>query len=130
MANHFQVVKGYLLDLNCNITFEDESDGILVVNDEDEGISNLVVGIADPILIMEQTIFEMKEPSKEIYTSLLRKNREIINGAFALDDTGTKVIFRNTLALENLDQNEVEASINSLRLLLSEYFDDLVEFAG
>jgi len=61
--------------------------------------------------------------------SLLKKNRDIISGAFALDDSGNKVLFRDTLALENLDLNELEGSINSLELLLSEYSSEIIKFS-
>jgi hypothetical protein len=64
-----------------------------------------------------------------IFKSLLQKNRDIIHGAFVLEETGEKVIFRDTLQLENLDLNELEASLNSLGLLLSEYADKIIEFS-
>ncbi|MCK5703017.1 MAG: molecular chaperone Tir, partial [Cyclobacteriaceae bacterium] len=86
-------------------------------------------GCLDPILVMEQFLFEIKNESNEIYKSLLTKNRDIIHGAFVLDETGKKVIFRDTLQLENLDLNELEGSINSLSLLLSEYSDELIRFS-
>jgi hypothetical protein len=46
-----------------------------------------------------------------------------------VDNTGTKVLFRNTLMLENLDMNEIEGTFNALGLLLSEYSDELLRFA-
>jgi hypothetical protein len=57
------------------------------------------------------------------------KNQDIIHGAFVIDESGEKVLFRDTLQLENLDSNELEASINSLSLLLSEYSDELIKFS-
>ena len=78
-----------------------------------------MLGCADPILIMEQFILELSHESTEIYKSLLKKNRDIIHGAFVLDDSYRKVIFRDTLELENLDRNELEATLNSLGLLLN-----------
>ena len=57
------------------------------------------------------------------------KNRDIIHGAFALDESGNKVLFRNTHECENLDLNELEATLNSLALLLSEYADELIAFS-
>ena len=41
---------------------------------------------------------------------------------------GKKVIFRDTLQLENLDINEIEGSLNSLALLLSEFSGKIIEF--
>ncbi|NBC82277.1 MAG: molecular chaperone Tir [Bacteroidetes bacterium] len=129
MEENFEKVKEFILELGYNVVHEDTEDSVLVISDDSEGIHNLVLGCAPPILIMEQYIMEIKKESSEIYKSLLQKNRDIIHGAFVLDETGTKVIFRDTLQLENLDLNEIEGSINSLALLLSEYSDDLIKFS-
>lgn len=129
MEDNFNKVREYILDLGHSITKEDEGDGLFVIEDEGLGIKNLVIGLADPILIMEQYILEVKNASKEVYVELLKKNRDIIHGAFVLDELGEKLIFRDTLQLENLDQNELEGSINSLTLLLSEYSEELISFS-
>lgn len=129
MTDHFEKVQGYLLDLDFNIIKEDSEDGVFWVENEEAGIHNLVIGCLDPILVMEQFLFEIKHESTDIFKKLLIKNRDIIHGAFVLDETGKKVIFRDTLQLENLDQNELEGSLNSLSLLLSEYSDELIEFS-
>ena len=57
MDNQFQKVKEYLLELGHLIVLEDEAEGVLVVDDEEIGIKSLVIGCADPILIMEQYLF-------------------------------------------------------------------------
>ncbi len=129
MNNSFAKVKDYLLTLDYTIVQESEEDGMLVIENEEMGIKDMVIGCADPLLIMEQYIFEVKHKSVDMYEKLLQKNRDIIHGAFVLDDSGTKVIFRDTLQLENLDLNELEASFNSLGLLLSEYSEEIIRFS-
>ncbi|NQY29411.1 MAG: YbjN domain-containing protein [Flavobacteriaceae bacterium] len=129
MENHFDIIKNYLIELNYSITYENRTDGVLMVQKESDGIKNLILGVADPILIMEQYIFKINNASEGIFKQLLQKNRDIIHGAFVLDETGQKVIFRDTLQLENLDLNEFEGSINSLSLLLSEYSEQIIEFS-
>jgi len=129
MNDHFEKVQGFLLDLDFNILQENEEDGVFWVENEEAGIHNLVIGCLDPILVMEQFLFEVKDESIDMYKNLLIKNRDIIHGAFVLDETGKKVIFRDTLQLENLDLNELEGSLNSLSLLLSEYSEELIEFS-
>jgi hypothetical protein len=129
MKNHFTITRDFLLELNFNITTENTADGIMVVQKENSGIKNLILGIAPPILIIEQFIFTINNQSEKIFKSLLQKNRDIIHGAFVLDDTGKKVIFRDTLQIENLDRNELEGSINSLSLLLSEYSENIIAFS-
>jgi len=129
MNDHYQLVKDYVLELNFNIIHENKSDNVIMISRENEGIKNLILGIASPILIMEQHIFNIKNKNEEIFKSLLQKNRDIIHGAFVLDETGEKVIFRDTLQIENLDLNEFEASLNSLSLLLSEYSQHIINFS-
>jgi len=129
MNKNFLKVKNYLLDLNCNIVFESENDGILIINNEENGISNLVLGCAEPLLIMEQFLFELKHDNMEVFKSLLIKNRDIVHGALVLDENGSKVIFRDTLQIENLDLNELEGSLNALTLLLSEYTEEIIKFS-
>lgn len=129
MNSYFEKVKEYLLDLGFSIVSEDEGEGILVVENEAEGMNNVVLIVADPILIVEQYLFDLSADSEEVYKKLLMKNRDIIHGAFALDESGKKVLFRNTHECENLDLNEIEATLNSLALLLSEYTDELIDFS-
>jgi len=129
MKNHFNITRDYLLQLNFNIVKENRADGILVVEKEDSGIKNLILGVSPPILIMEQFIFSVHNQSEKIFKNLLQKNRDIIHGAFVLDETANRVIFRDTLQIENMDLNEIEASLNSLSLLMSEYSDQIIEFS-
>lgn len=125
----FAKVKNLILELGYNITHEDTEDAVFVISDEESGINSLVIGVSDPLLILEQYIFSIKNESLDLYKSLLKKNRDIVHGAFVLDDSGKKVLFRDTLQLENLDLNELEGSINSLSLLLSEFSDELLNFS-
>lgn len=129
MENYFDTIKNYLIELNYSISHEDKEDGIIMIQNHSEGINNMILGIADPILIIEQYIFKINNPSQDVFKELLQKNRDIVHGAFVLDESGEKVIFRDTLQIENLDLNELEASINSLSLLLSEFSENIIAFS-
>ena len=89
----------------------------------------MVLCCADPILIIEQYLCEIKQVNLETYRLLLQKNRDIIHGAFALDESGKKLIFRDTLVLETLDLDELESTFNSLGLLLSEFTQQIIEIS-
>lgn len=129
MNEYFVKVRDFLVELGHDITHENEIEGIFVINEESAGIKNLMIGCADPILIIEQYLLDVSSDNAETFKKLLQKNRDIIHGAFVLDESGKKLIFRDTLQLENLDLNELEGSINSLSLLLSEYYDDLIQIS-
>jgi hypothetical protein len=129
MSTYYNKVKDYLLNLEFNIVQEDTAEELFVVENQDGGIANLIIDCEDPILIVEGVLFELTNENPEIYKALLKKNREIIHGAFVLDESGKKVLFRDTLQLENLDQNELEATLNSLEMLLSEYSEEIISFS-
>lgn len=129
MKDYYTLVKSFLQNLQLDIRHENSKEGIFIVSNESEGILNLIICVAHPIVIFEQFIFEIKEDGHQVYKSLLQKNRDIIHGAFVLDDSGRKVIFRDSLQIENLDQNEFGATINSLSLLLSEFSEQIINFS-
>ncbi|MTI20159.1 molecular chaperone Tir [Fulvivirga sp. RKSG066] len=129
MSANFEKVKSYLLDLEFNILKEDKDEQLFVIEKEEAGISNLIVDCEDSILIIEGLLFEITSKNGEMFEELLVKNREIVHGAFALNQERTHVLFRDTLQLENLDINELEGSLNSLTLLLSEYGSEILRFS-
>lgn len=122
----FRRVKEWLLDSGFTITLDDEARRILIIEKESHGIKNMILIVSDSILIMEQFLFEVKNPTENIYKTLLQKNRDIVHGAFVLDNTGKRVIFRDTLPTDNMAQNEVMASINSLGILVGEFSNEMI----
>ena len=126
---NFKTVEKFILDLDYSIISKDEHEGFFLIENNFEGIKNLIVGVTPPIIIFEQHLFSLRTDNLQLFKSLLIKNRDIIHGAFALTEDGKRVIFRYTLQLHNLDQNEFDAAINSLSLLLSEYHEQLIQFS-
>lgn len=126
MSNHFTKVKQYLQDLELPIIREIPEDEIVIVNDEENGIKNLVIDCEYPILVVEQMIMPVPKSPGDLFKRLLQMNRTLVHGAFVLDSEGKTVIFRDTLQLENLDSNELEASIKSLSIALFENMDELL----
>jgi len=129
MSENLQKVKIYLQELELSISSEDVAEELVVIDDEDKGIKNLIIDCEDPVLVLEQVIMDVPQKTDEFFKRLLQMNRTLVHGAFVLDDEGKKVIFRDTLQLENLDKNELEGSINALSIALAEYAGDLIEFS-
>ena len=121
-------VQTYLLDIGVSIVEENEAEGIFVVEDEANGIKNLVVDCEPPIIVLEQLI--MEAPAGEDFCRrLLQINRTLVHGAFVLDAEGRRVFFRDTLQLKNLDLNELEGSIRALSLAMAENANELLQIA-
>ena len=129
MSENLQKVKDYLDELELSISSEDDAEELVVIDDEEKGIKNLIIDCEDPVLVLEQVIMDVPQNTEGFYKRLLQMNRTLVHGAFVLDEEGTKVIFRDTLQLENLDKNELEGSITALSIALAEYAGELIEFS-
>ena len=130
MDTNLAKVKEFITDLDLMIIKENAETGLFIVENESEGLKNVIIAVSDPIVIIQQHIFDLKEDNAEIFKSLLQKNQDIIHGAFTLDSSGKKVLFRDTLQIENLDLNELEGSLQSLSLLMTEYAGQILEFSA
>lgn len=126
----FATVKEYILELGFAIAEEIPAEEIIIVNDEERGVQNLVVDCEDTVLVIEQLIIRIAAEAAEAHQRILQMNRDLIFGAFVLNEGGDGLLYRNTLALENLDLNELESTINSLGLGLAEHGEELLGFAA
>nr|WP_312769557.1 molecular chaperone Tir [Epilithonimonas sp.] len=93
----FETVEKYILDLDYKVMHKSEETGVFVIENTLDGIRNLIVGIAPPVIIFEQYLFTINNDTMDMFKSLLMKNRDMIHGAFAITEDGKKVIFRYTL---------------------------------
>jgi len=130
MQNKFDLVKSYLHDMEMAITSEKVEEELVVVQDEENGIKKLVIDCEEPILVLEQVIMQVPGDPKDLFKRLLQMNRNLVHGAFVLDESAEVNIFRDTLQLENLDRNELEASIQALSLGLTEYGLELLAYVN
>lgn len=127
--NYFSKVENYIQSIDYTITYQNEKEGVFVIENLLDGVQNIIVGVAPPVIIFEMYLFTITADNLEMMKALLMKNRDIIHGAFAITEDGNKVIYRYTLQISNLDQNEFEATLNSLSLLMSEYSAQIIEFS-
>lgn len=125
----FARVGRILTDIGVDVREADAAQRLYVVDDEARGVSGLLIDCESDILVIEQPIFTLPKADPAVLTRLLQMNRELVHGAFALDDGGTRVIFRDTLVLETLDPPELEASINALALGLASFAGEILDFA-
>lgn len=130
MSEKFELVKQYLYEMELPIISEEPAEELVVVEDQDRGVSNLIIDCEDPILILEQVIMQVPSGNGDIFKRLLQMNRSLVHGAFVLDEDGSTILFRDTLQLENLDRNELEGSVQALGLALAEHSSELLTFAA
>lgn len=125
----FQTICNWVGDIGLVITKTNADDALLVVEDEERGISNLVIDCEDPIVEIQQTIMGVPEQADtaHLFERLLQMNGMLVHGAFMLSDDGSQIRFRDTLRLATLDLEELRGTINALHLALEEYGDELID---
>lgn len=99
--------------------FESVRPGTWLVKLEPEGLK-LVVYYAHPILVFRLKVMEVPEKEREaFYETLLRQNAgSIAHGAYGLEDLS--VVLVDALEVENLDANEVHATIDSIEMTVNQ----------
>ena len=126
MENKFDRLKSFVQNLGFEVASEHYDEQIILISEESKGIVNLVIDIEDPIVIFEQLIGTIREESIVIYKHLLQMNRTLVHGAFVLDEDNDRLLFRDTLQVENLDENEVDGTLSALSLAMAEYGNTLL----
>ena len=127
MRDNIEKILKFATQLSLEIVYQDTKAELIVVSNEDKGIYQMVIDCEYPILVYEQIIYDIRNFTKEHFLRLLQMNRNLIQGAFVIDDQAKHLLFRDTLQLENLDFNEFEGSINSLSFGLAEYSRELIK---
>ncbi len=128
-VSYMDKIRELIHQAEYKVTYADELSGIMKIENEQDGIRNLIIGVVPPLLIMEYYLFSFKEDNLEMFKALLQKNRDMLHGAFVINEEGDKVLYRYTMQIENMDFNELEAALNSLGLLLYEYREQIIYFS-
>lgn len=110
------------------VNYEAIEDGMWVIHDEYDNVENIVVHHEAPLLVFRVKLMECPKKNREdLFRRLLELNAtEIPHGAFGLENEN--VVLIDTLQSENLDQNELNASIDSLILTIGAYHRELSRF--
>ena len=119
-------IEIYLDD--CGFPFEQVSDGIWKVESPDNNVDNIIMSYEDPILLLRVNLMKVPEANRQaFYERLLQLNAtEISHGAFGIEND--VVVLIDTLQVEHLDRNELQASLDSLGFTVAQYYSELKEY--
>ena len=119
-------VEGYMI--NLGMTFEEIDENSWIINDEENGLEQVAVIVADPILIIRVNVMENPDGRKEeFYEKLLSLNAaDLVHGAYGLE--GGRVILVDTLELGTVDIEEFQASLDAIGLALAQHYPVLSEY--
>jgi hypothetical protein len=116
-------LESYFIDLD--IPFESLGEGLWLAR---SGAASIVISHTPPVVAFRVRLFEVPAKNREaLYRKLLELNAEdMIHGAYAIEDDS--VVLVDALQAENLDLNELQATIDSLTLAVHNHHDLLAKF--
>ena len=119
-------IEGYMLSLS--LTYETVEDGTWLINDNEKGLENVLVILADPVVIIRVKVMSIPgQRREEFFEQLLRLNQsDMIHGAYALE--GDDVILLNTLVGATLDLEEFQATLDAIGLELAQHYRKLASY--
>ncbi len=95
----------------------------------DKDDPNMIIAYAPPVVILRMKLMEVPETEEKekLFRLLLEINAtEMDHGAFGIEENNITLV--DTLQVENLDMNELQASIDSLYLAASMAYTKLIEY--
>lgn len=123
MADQQQVLEYFK---SLGIAYSELKPGMWMIQDVSGTVRNIVVHLDPPLLVLRVKLIDLGEGGNytELYRKLLQLNgSEMIHGAYALEEN--TVVAVDALQSETLDEQELQASIDSLSFAASTHLPQL-----
>jgi hypothetical protein len=121
-------VESYLL--RSGQEYDEVEDGMWVVQGG-EGSARVVIHRSPPLLLFRLKVMELPEDEQQcaaLVRRLLELNAtDMVHGAYGIEEED--VILTDALELENLDFNEIEATLDEIDLALAQQVPELAELS-
>ena len=114
--------------ISLSITYEKIDNQTWLIDDREKGIENILIVSEKPIVIIRAQVTGIPANNTgTLFEELLRLNQsDLMHGAYALD--GNDIILINTLVMQTLDQEELQATLDSISLAIVEHYEKLTKF--
>jgi hypothetical protein len=115
--------------IRMDVEYDEVDEGMYLVRTRNGGLP-LVLNYAPPLLLLRMKVMDLEgEGSLELFRTLLELNAtDIVHGAYGLEDG--ELIMSDTLELETLDFQEIQASVESIQLAASGHMERIRSLAG
>lgn len=132
MARTHEDIEHFVLA--SHIPSEQIAAGTWLLRDPDWGGAQIIVHHTDPLLIYRVKLFDLPaamstDQRTALFHRLLELNgTEMLQGAYAIE--GESVVAVEVMQVENLDQNEFLAALDSLTMAIIEHRVELTKLIG
>jgi hypothetical protein len=122
-------VEAYLLRLNRRFGAVDGQPGTFLV-ETSGGMPPVAVRVDQPLVVVRVHIGDVKRGADHtpLFRKLLELNaRQLVHASYGLDDD--HVVLSSALELENLDFNELQATLDEIDVALAQHVPELARLA-
>ena len=116
--------------IRMDVEYEEVEEGMFLVRTRNGGLP-LVVNHAPPLLLLRMKVMDLASDkgTPDLFRSLLELNAtDVVHGAYGLEDG--ELILSDTLELETLDFQEVQASVESIQMAASSHMERIRQLSG
>jgi hypothetical protein len=121
-------LESYLIRMD--LEFDEVDEGMFLVQPKSDG-PPVVVHHSPPLLLVRLKVMEMPEGQDlgELFKSLLVWNAtDVVHGAYGIDEED--LVLTDTLELESLDFQELQASLESMQMASASHMNQIKTLAG
>ena len=115
--------------IRMDMDWNEVDEGMFLVQSQSGGV---VVHLSDPVLLVRLKVMDLPNGESdlgELYRALLEWNAaDIVHGAYGIEDG--ELILTDTLELQTLDFEELQASVESLQYAASSHLGRIKVLAG
>jgi len=115
--------------IRMDLDWEEVDEEMFLVQSPSGGV---VVHLSDPVLLLRLKVMDLPANGAgltDLYRCLLELNAtDIVHGAYGIEEG--ELILSDTLELENLDFEELQASVESLQYAASSHLGRIKDLAG
>lgn len=117
--------------IRMDLEYEEVDEGMFLVRGRNSGLP-MVVHVAGALLLIRLKLMDMPDLADgkvDLYKTLLELNAtDVVHGAYGIEDG--ELIISDTLELETLDFQELQASMESIELAASTHMERIRSLAG
>jgi hypothetical protein len=121
-------IERYLIAMS--LSYERVSEDVWIINDPDRGLNQIVLFVDETLLTVRTRVMNYPVDDMELgyrlFKDLLTLNCDLVHGAYAIEED--YIILMDTLELETMDREELQASLDAISLGLAEHYDRLKSY--
>ena len=121
-------VEAYLGRLNRRFEPVEGQDGTFLVHSA-KGLPPIAVRVDTPLVVFRAHVGDVPPPGHaDLFRKLLQINaKSLVHSSFGLE--GDRIVLVSALELENLDFNEIEATLDEIDMTLVQQVPGLIELS-